>query len=223
MKVNFEPELRIAFEQYGTDSLNRQILVKIAEIDAQAVDIRQHNATPNAKQIDIVAATDEAIEALSAAAGSATIQTIQAIDADFAKKADAYQRDRERHPDRSLLQIRDAELRVGALTDKAITDMVFDYSTDEAMQLNPAEIGVMGARLRQSGNTGELEALNAVVSNRRADKPYLQDAATMELSRRRDSLARLNTGEMLLRHDGEELVSTVGALTDMDGELSQAG
>ena len=64
MKINFEPELRIAFEQYGTDSLNRQILGKISEIDQSAADIRKHNQQPNVKQIDLPGVIDEAIEQL---------------------------------------------------------------------------------------------------------------------------------------------------------------
>jgi hypothetical protein len=220
----FDAALRMAFETRGTDNLNRIILGGIAKLDGVAALIREANAEPGARQTDVAEAMQPKVAELVMAAADATVRTVAAIRDDQAAKAAKYQTDRERHADRSLLQIKDAEMKYAAMGESDIADEVYLYVNDE-IELNASEISIMRARMRDA-DAPELDAFNAAVHNRRGSEPWLQAPETLELARRADALADLPAGQMLLldpEGTGETITANVEDLIDIDGELDRAG
>jgi hypothetical protein len=220
--MKFDAALRMAFESRSDDNnLNRIILGGIAKLDGVAAMIREANEQPGAARVDVAEAIEPKVVELVMAATDATRRTVAEIRDDQAAKAGKWELDRQRHADRSLLQIKDAEMRIGAMTDEQAEQAVYSYG--EGSELNPAELNLLRIRLNRAGNEALLSGLNAEIGSRRGLQPWIR-GETLELAHRADALADLPAGEMLLLDpsgSGDSLTAKIENLIDVEGELDE--
>ena len=218
----FNPTLRVLFEN-SADHLNGQVIAKLAEIEAEARQMRAENArqeTEGRRGEKHIPAMDlkPKIDALRSALVRGRLETIDAIDGEFAEMKSSYQKDRARHADQSLLEIRDAENKFHGLTDDECTELVFQYGT--GADLNLAELNALKGRLRDQNATPELDALKRTIKSRRADTPWL-DGEGRKIADYRDQMQNLQGGELLYvdQETGETIKTDFEDLIDFDGEL----
>ena len=218
----FNPTLRVLFEN-STDHLNGQVIAKLTEIEAEARQMRAESARQEKEgrrgekhipAMDLKPKIDE----LRSALVRGRLETIEAIDQEFVERKKTYQLDRENHASRSLLEITEAQNRIGALSDDESLELVSNYASGET--LNFSELNALKARLRLQNATPELDALKRTIKSRRADTPWL-DGEGRKIADYRDSLANLQGGEMIYidPETGESITTDLANLIDYEGEL----
>jgi len=209
----FDGTWRILFESDGSN-INKQARARIAEIESQAAKIRAEGGNT---VIDLAPQVKE----LSSAVSRATVETISALDGELAEIESAYKTQRDRHPERELVQIRRAENEIGAMADDGFANIVENYGSDESISLSVPAINVVRQRLRMANRDTELAGFNGLVTELNGDKPWLHSEEATKLSDYRGLLSKLKPGEILYQGSEGRFPIPVGDLIDYGGDLDR--
>ncbi len=223
----FNETLRVLYDS-STDHLNKLVVAQLAALDAEAAGIRQANdlASKENRRRDIVHPADalrEKAQQLFSAVEIARAETISAIDGQVIQLREAWEKERDLHPERVLAQIRLSENKFKGMSDTEVQELAILYASDAA-DLDYCELNELKGRLRVQGAEAESKTLDAGISNRHGNSPWIsENEEARDLVGYRDKLAELHGSQVLYSGDQGEAVLDLTDLIDYSGELANAG
>lgn len=212
----FNPTFRVLYDS-SSDNLNKQISAKLAELDAEAAQIRAEGKSP----IDELS---DKVTMLKAATERARLETIAAVDLELEGLREKWQKNRDRHPDKEIAILMRAQNHIGGLSDTEANTLAIMYVSDAA-DLSLPELNELRARLRNTdGSEAELLSLEEGIIERRGAAPWISESPdASRIADYRDLLGKLNGSEVLLSDGDQGRVPVhLDDLIDWDGELEAA-
>lgn len=158
------------------------------------------------------------VDTLRSAVERGRADTISALDGEMADFRAEWEKDRDRHPERELAQIRRAENQIRGMGDDEAGELAIQFSGLEA-DFDLPQLNELRSRLRIAGKDAELLMLNDGARARRSDSPWLQPEEASKLADYRGSLASLSGGEVAHESEAGSFIVDVSNLVDFSGEL----
>ena len=208
----FNETFRVLFDS-SKQNLNKQIAAKLLELDAEAAELRAEKRSP-------VDELKPKVDALKIAVESARARTVAALDGELEGIREKWEKDRDRHPERELAQIRRAENSFKGLNSAGVKDLAMAYINDQA-DLSLYELNELRSRLRSAPDLqAEAMSLEDVIIERRGGAPWISDSPEVsELADYRDRLTELRGSQVLYDGDQGQAVFNIDDLIDWNQEL----
>lgn len=199
-KRKFAPAFRLQLEKADKNPLQSAAMNTISEIETQ---IR------NGMDRTLF---DEAIEQARDRYWTRKQDMIQSHKSAIQKMREIYQKEMERHPEREMLKLRQAELKTNSMTPQERENRVEQIAAGTEVPADHYEAQI----LRQ--HAGEnVDLYDQVVRQHRIDQPWINTPEATQIANQLDQLQSLKGAEVDV--DGYHI--DLGELIDVDLELEQ--
>jgi hypothetical protein len=214
---------RVMIEQDSTH-LNKIVVAQIAKFESQAAIMRGEDAAAGRRdKRDPATELRPQVDLFKAAVATARSETIAGVKWETDQARLAWEKDRDRHADRELAEIRRAENKFRGLSDDDARALAMDYINNDDAALAPPEINELRARLRSLDAMPELDTVNEAVTARNGDSPWISNNPELtELVAYADDLSTLTRDEVAFTdpNSTQGIIARASELIDYDGELA---
>jgi len=208
---DFSAVTRIDLEKNPGSKLNADILKRIQAIETKARTAKAQGLNPRVE-------TANDLAKLSGEVYYSNQTTANSLRASVDEAQQRFEKERDRNPNLSLVEMQRAHMMLDAMTDKELSGLASKYSAGD-LDLNQSEVNILASKIK--GNKAEYEIFRDDMRKSYANQPWLKDREIGAMHEQANTLEGMQEGYICFNCDGVEMFPQIETLIDFDDELSQ--